>query len=81
MIKLEIRCDQVAIVFGLWAISLGMVAVLAAASGTFGLAIVPLGEDFNWIYFLRHDAEFPAPRAFWEVRCAESARSLVVPGG
>ncbi|MCA2966801.1 MAG: hypothetical protein INH40_23130 [Acidobacteriaceae bacterium] len=56
----------VAIVFGLWAISLGMVAVLAAASGTFGLAIVPLGEDFNWVYFLRHDAEFPAPRAFWE---------------
>ena len=56
----------VAIVFGLWAISLGMVAVLAVASGTFGLAIVPLGEDFNWIYFLRHDAEFPAPRAFWE---------------
>ncbi len=31
-----------------------------------GFRIGPLGEDFNWVYFLQHHAEYPAQKAFWE---------------
>jgi hypothetical protein len=50
----------------LWAALLLMLGALQLLTGgAFGFAVVPLGEDFNWVYFLSHHADEPAQRAFW----------------
>jgi len=50
----------------LWAISLALLLGLQAVGAGVGFRIVPLGEDFNWVYFLQHHAEYPAQQAFWQ---------------
>ncbi len=52
--------------FLLWAISLGVIALLQVLGAGVGFRIGPLGEDFNWVYFLQHHQEYPAQQAFWE---------------
>jgi hypothetical protein len=61
--------------FLLWAISLGVIAVLQMVGGGVGFRIGPLGEDFNWVYFLQHHEEQPAQQAFW----AHDARNPLAP--
>lgn len=50
----------------LWAISLGLIGILQACGAGVSFRIAPLGEDFNWVYFLQRHAEYPAARAFWD---------------
>lgn len=52
--------------FLLWAISLGVIAILQALGSGVGFRIGPLGEDFNWVYFLQHHEQQPAQQAFWQ---------------
>lgn len=52
--------------FSLWAISLGVAAILQVLGVGVGFRIAPLGEDFNWVFFLQHHGDHPAQRAFWE---------------
>lgn len=50
----------------IWGISLGLIAILQALGAGIGFRIGPLGEDFNWVYFLQNHEQVPAQRAFWE---------------
>lgn len=59
----------------LWAGALAVLGIFHLLGRGMGFRIGPVGEDFNWVFFLRRDFEYPAQKAFW----ALDARNPLAP--
>ena len=59
----------------LWAGALAVLGIFHLLGRGMGFRIGPVGEDFNWVFFLRRDFDYPAPKAFW----ALDARNPLAP--
>ena len=59
----------------IWAGALALLGLFQLLGRGIGFRIGPLGEDFNWVFFLRRDFDYPAQKAFW----ALDARNPLAP--
>lgn len=59
----------------LWAGGLAVLGLFHLLGRGMGFRIGPVGEDFNWVFFLRRDFDYPAQKAFW----ALDARNPLAP--